>query len=240
MSLCSSQRDKQAWETYAQSYDCILPILPFYQEVVSRHVTALTKPGIRSVIDVGAGTGSVAVQLGARGVHVTAVDVSAAMLEQLRRKIQPGLRSRIKIVEQDGQSLSAWPEAAFDGANVLLALFAMQQPRQALREIMRVVRPGGLVVATETKQDFQLQPLLDFVENFVTVHPSHDDLREHWERVKNANLVLDPGNRERRLTVEEIQHELAASGFIVTSVMDSHLGQCATICAEKGRTNERA
>jgi len=238
MSFPSGQRDEQAWESYAQSYDHILPILPFYQEAVSRHVAALTSPGIRSVIDVGAGTGNVAVQLATRGVRVTAVDVSAGMLAQLRRKIQAGLHGTIEIAQQDAQSLSTWPDAAFDGANVLLALFAMQHARQALREIMRVVRPGGVIVATETKRDFQLQPLLGFVELFVAAHPSRDELREHWDRVKNANLALDPGRRGSRLTVEEVQHELAASGFIITSVMDSHLGQCATICAEKKSTGQ--
>ena len=138
--------DEQVWASYAESYDRILPILPFYQEAVSRHVEALTGAGIRKVIDVGAGTGNVAVPLASRGVEVTAVDLSNAMLDQLRGKIQSGLPGRIEIVEQDAHLLERWPDAAFDGANVLLALFAMYEPRQVLREIIRVVRPGGLIV----------------------------------------------------------------------------------------------
>ena len=225
--------DEEVWASYAASYDRILPILPFYQEAVRRHVEALTGAGIRRVIDVGSGTGNVAVHLASRGVEVTAVDLSGAMLDRLQRKIQTGLPGRIEIVQQDAHLLNRWPEAAFGGANVLLALFAMHDPRQVLREIIRVVRPGGMIVATETRRSFQLKRLLDFVDDFVERHPSRDDLREHWERVRNANLVLDPARRSERLSVEEMIDELATSGFTILSVLDSHLGQCATICAEK-------
>jgi len=231
MGWCRIPPDEQVWEAYAESYDHILPILPFYQEAVRRHVNALTGTSIRRVIDVGAGTGNVAVQLASRGVEVTAMDISRAMLDQLRRKKQSGLAARIEIVEQDAHLLNGWPSAVFDGANVLLALFAMREPRHVLREIIRVVRPGGLVVATEPKRSFQLKPLLDFVDDFMKRYPS--GLREHWERVKMANLVLDPGRRSERLSVEEIEVQLATSGFAIHSVLDSHLGQCATICAEK-------
>jgi ubiquinone/menaquinone biosynthesis C-methylase UbiE len=233
MSSSNAQREEQAWETYAQSYDLILPILPYYQKVVRYHVDALSIPDVRTVIDVGAGTGNVAVELIARGVRVTAVDVSPQMLSVLRKKTWASSSGGIEIVEQDAQSLSAWPDESFDGANVLLSLFAMHEPRQAFLEIMRVVRRGGKVAITETKRNFQLRPLLDFVEEFLALHPSREELREHWDRVKSANLVLDPGFRINRLTVEEIQHELSASGFTIMSVMDSHLGQCATICATK-------
>jgi ubiquinone/menaquinone biosynthesis C-methylase UbiE len=227
--------DEQVWASYAESYDHILPILPFYQEAVRRHVEALTGAGIRSVIDVGAGTGNVAVHLASRGVEVTAVDLSNAMLDRLRAKMkmQTGLPGRIEIVEQDAHLLNRWPAAVFDGANVLLALFAMREPRLVLREIIRVVRPGGLIVATDTRRNFQLKRLLDFVDDFVERRPSQDGLREHWERVRSANLVLDPGRRSERLSVEEMIDELATSGFTIHSVLDSHLGQCATICAQK-------
>jgi|SRR5215469_4099381 len=233
MSSPTRQLDEDVWEVYAQSYDSVLSILPFYLEAVNRHVAALSIHGARNVIDVGAGTGNVAIQLALRGMAVTAIDISDGMLKQLRSKAKDCSPGRLEVIEQDAQCLDRWPAAAFDGANVLLAFFAMQQPRRALKEVIRLVRAGGLVVITETKRNFHLQPLLDFAERFLAVHPRRDELQEDWVRVKNANIVLDPGRGHDRLSAEEIEHELAESGFVIKSLLDSHLGQCATICAEK-------
>jgi ubiquinone/menaquinone biosynthesis C-methylase UbiE len=233
MSSSSRQVIEDIWDAYAKSYDSVLPILPFYQEAVNRHVAALSIHGARNVIDVGAGTGNVAIPLVQRGIAVTAIDISAGMLKQLRSKAKDCPPEKLDVVEQDAQYLDRWPAGTFDGANVLLAFFAMEQPRRALREVIRVVRSGGLVVITETRRNFQLQPLLDFVERFLAVHPCRGELQEDWVRVRNANVVLDPGRRHDRLSAEEIEQELAESGFVVKSSLDSHLGQCATICAEK-------
>jgi ubiquinone/menaquinone biosynthesis C-methylase UbiE len=233
MDIPARDEEHRVWQTYARSYDRILPILPFYQEVVSRHVSALSKPGIRRVIDVGAGTGNVAIKLATNGLDVVAMDNCREMLDQLRNKTRVDIPGVVTMVEHDAASLSAWTDATFDGATVLLALFAMRQARRALMEIIRVVRPGGLLVVTETKKQFQLQPLLDFVAEFLLNEGLYESFREDWDRVRNANVRLDPGRREARLSAEEIEQTLRQSGFRITDVKDSHLGQCETIWAEK-------
>lgn len=55
--------DRVISETYAISYDCVLMELDFYNEVVSRHVSALSVQGIGRVIDIGSGTGNVTIDL---------------------------------------------------------------------------------------------------------------------------------------------------------------------------------
>src|SRR5215469_12700897 len=101
MSSASGQPDERIWDAYAQSYDRILPILPFYREAVNRHVEALSVHGARRVIDVGAGTGNVAIQLARRGMSVTAIDISDCMLKQLRSKVNGSSRRRLEVVELD-------------------------------------------------------------------------------------------------------------------------------------------
>src|SRR5215469_14239679 len=160
MSSPTRQLDEDVWEVYAQSYDSVLSILPFYREAVNRHVAALSIHGARNVIDVGAGTGNVAIPLAQRGIAVTAIDISAGMLKQLRSKAKVCPPGKLEVIEQDAQCLDRWPAGTFEGANVLLAFFAMEQPRRALKEVIRLVRAGGLVVITETRRNFQLQLLL--------------------------------------------------------------------------------
>lgn len=224
----------QAWKSYAQSYDRILPKLPFYQEVVRRHVAAMSRAEIREIIDAGAGTGNVSIELAERGKSVTAVDMSIEMLNCLRLKSQLKHGSSITIVNRDAQDLSIYADASFDGATILLAFFDMTQPRRALAEVIRVLRPGGFLVTTETKRDFHLEPLLVFVERFLKEQSLYVDLHDDWIRVREANVLLDPGKHDSRLTVDEIEEQLRISGFVIDQVKDSHLGQCATIWATKG------
>ncbi len=76
------------WEVYAASYDRILPELSFYQEVVERHCAAMAAPAINTVLDLGAGTGSVTSRLLRSGKRVTAVDIGRAMLAKLYSKVE--------------------------------------------------------------------------------------------------------------------------------------------------------
>jgi ubiquinone/menaquinone biosynthesis C-methylase UbiE len=226
--------DREAWASYARSYDRVLPLLPFYREVVRRHVAAMSKPEIRAVLDVGAGTGNVSVPLADGDCRVTAIDSSPEMLRHLRQKMVGNNASKISIVERDAQDLSPWADACFDGATILLALFAMSHPRRALSEVVRVLRPGGLLVATETRKTFQLDPLLTFVDGFLTQNGLDLEFAQDWRVVKEANRVLDPGHRDSRLTVEEMEQSLLQAGFTIERLEDSHLGQCATLWAKKG------
>ena len=233
MSDLGEHDQAKVWENYALSYDQILPILPFYQEVIGRHVSGLLQPGILRIIDIGAGTGNAAAELIANGVHVTAVDNSHSMLERLKEKIPTASLNLLSCVEQDAETLSNWRNSSFDGANILLALFAMSAPERALAEIIRVIRPGGKVVLTEPKREFHIELLLDFAEQFLREQQLYDRLRDDWERVRKANLIVDPSRHEKRLALEEIARILGAAGFRITAMVDSHLGQCATLWAEK-------
>jgi ubiquinone/menaquinone biosynthesis C-methylase UbiE len=153
----------EVWTSYAKSYDRILPVLPFYQEVPARHIDAMCHGSIRKIIDIGTGTGNVAMPLAIKGLSVTAIDNNPEMLRYLLSKSQLSRVSSISIVNRDASDLSLWSENAFDGVTILLALFAMEHPREAIQEVIRVLRTGGRLVVTETKRDFQLEPLLEFV-----------------------------------------------------------------------------
>src|SRR5262249_46045087 len=142
------------------SYDRILPEMPFYQEVVERHCAALGGAALGTVLDVGAGTGSVTVRLLGAGKRVTAIDISRAMLERLYRKLEGPWIDRLTVIEDTAEQLPHLRDETFDGVTVLLAFFDMDIPLAALAEVQRVLKPGGTLVLTEPRACFNVAELM--------------------------------------------------------------------------------
>ena len=100
--------------------------------------------GVRAgqrVLDVGCGTGVVAVTAARRGAHATGLDLTPQLLERAREN---GRIAGVTIdwLEGDVESLS-FDDAAFD---VVLSQFGhifAPQPEVALAEMLRVLKPGG-------------------------------------------------------------------------------------------------
>lgn len=110
-------------------------------EVLARN---LTRRDVR-VLDAGAGTGAAGQELSRLGFQdITAVDLSGAMLDVARRK---GVYRR--LVEADlAYPVDALAGEGFDAA-ILVGVFSYgQAPAETFDELLRVVRPGGVVVFT--------------------------------------------------------------------------------------------
>jgi SAM-dependent methyltransferase len=106
------------------------------------------KPG-QKVLDVGCGVGTTAIQSARRfGVTVTAVDISPIMLERARSNVRRAKLEREIEVESGDILALRFPDAMFD--RVIAEAVTMFVDRQrAARELVRVCRPGGMVLATE-------------------------------------------------------------------------------------------
>src|SRR5215204_6878666 len=99
-------------------------------------------PGSRA-LDVATGTGDLAIELASRGAEVVGSDFSEGMLEVARKKA-PAL-----TWEQGNALALPYPDAAFDAATVGFGARNFSDLAQGLREMARVVRPGGRVVVLE-------------------------------------------------------------------------------------------
>ena len=99
------------------------------------------EPGDRVLI-VGAGTGLDLDFLPAN-VHVTAVDVTPAMLKHLERRAAATGRSVAARV-MDARQL-AFPDSSFDAVVMHLILAVMPEPERGVREAVRVLKRGGRI-----------------------------------------------------------------------------------------------
>jgi demethylmenaquinone methyltransferase / 2-methoxy-6-polyprenyl-1,4-benzoquinol methylase len=103
------------------------------------------------VLDVATGTGLVAEELvRTHGCSVVGLDQSEQMLAAAREKLaaRPEVASRVELVRGEAEALP-FADAEFDALTFTYLLRYVDDPAATLRELARVVRPGGTVAALE-------------------------------------------------------------------------------------------
>lgn len=120
----------------------------------------------RCILDVGTGTGEMALLLAGLGHRVVAVDVSAGMLERAREKAR---RSNLPVEFRfgDAEALPFDP-GQFDTVLCRHLLWQLADPEKALRGWVRVLRPGGLLLSIEgqwRRRGSPREKLRDFIAN---------------------------------------------------------------------------
>ena len=103
------------------------------------------------VLDVATGTGDFAIQACRMlpSASLTGVDLSEGMMQVGRRKVeQAGLAARIDFQREDCEALT-FSDASFDAVTVAFGIRNFEHLDRGLREMCRVLRPGGHLVILE-------------------------------------------------------------------------------------------
>ncbi len=132
-----------AFDRAADIYDETRAISP---EAMERNLRLLSSE-LRDrgrVLEVGVGTGLLALPLHGAGLELVGVDLSRPMLAKLLAKV--GDRPPFPIVMGDGTRMP-FADAAFGAAYLRWVLHLVQDWRGVLAEVVRVVRPGGVFLA---------------------------------------------------------------------------------------------
>lgn len=102
--------------------------------------------GCSCVLEVGAGTGMVTVQLASVAHELTATDRSPEMLAILRGRLADAGHAGVQVRQADVLALD-FPAASFDAVVAANLLHLLPDPAAALAELRRVLRPGGVLCA---------------------------------------------------------------------------------------------
>ncbi len=132
-------------------YDRMGALLSFGQDPRWRRamVTALGPLEGRRVLDVATGTGLVAALLERAGADVVAVDQSEEMLARARARFAgTGRAGAVELVHAEAERLP-FADGAFDALTFTYLLRYVDEPAATLRELARVVRPGGRIGMVE-------------------------------------------------------------------------------------------
>lgn len=146
---------------------------------------------VRSVLDLGCGTGNHAIRLAGRGYRVTGVDRSERMLEGARRK--RGAAGNPQFVHSEIQQLTL--EREFDAVVMMFAVLGYLADEPALRQGLQAVRShlaaGGLFIA-----DFWYGPAVEAIGPSVrTLAIDTPD----GPLLRTATPALDPANQRCRV-----------------------------------------
>lgn len=147
-------------EQVRDMFDNIAPAYDFMNRAMTlgidklwrrRAVKLATGAHPREILDVATGTGDLAIALARRmpEARVTGVDLSEGMLEIGRKKVEAeGLSGRVTLTTGDCLSLP-FDDNTYDCVTVAYGVRNFQDLKAGYKEILRVLRPGGLMVVTE-------------------------------------------------------------------------------------------
>lgn len=109
-----------------------------------------TLRGVRRahVLDAGCGSGSLAIRLARVGLTVEAIDLSPDFVTMVRRKVHEAGVSEQVIVRQMDVTRLEFPDRSFDIVTSGEVLEHVADDKKAIDEFARVLKPGGLCIAT--------------------------------------------------------------------------------------------
>jgi demethylmenaquinone methyltransferase/2-methoxy-6-polyprenyl-1,4-benzoquinol methylase len=124
----------------------------------------------QTILDVATGTGEFAIQaLDLNPRKIVGIDISEGMLEIGRKKIAArSLESKIELMVGDSENIP-FSQNKFDAVTVAYGVRNFENLRRGLSEILRVLKPGGMVVVLEFSKPakFPFKQIYNFYFRFI-------------------------------------------------------------------------
>ena len=214
----------------ARQYDAIYddPYWALHDELTWRSVKPhLPRDVTAHCADLGCGTGKWGLKLLKSGFATTFVDHAAAMIEQVRQKLENNPRAKKATLTV--ADIVEMPEVPNDTFLLVTAmgdpLSICTDPARAAREMFRITKPGGVVIATA---DNKLAALDHFVErgNLDALEEFINTSRTNWltadEREQFELTTFTPGSL-RKLFEKSGFEVLAVEGKTIIPVRDNKI-----------------
>ena len=197
---------KESTNTVQQRYNRIAPVYDQCEWLMEYRVRNWRRDlweriDGRHILEVGVGTGK-NIRFYPRGRDITAIDFSEKMLDQARSKARR-LRAKVDFRVADVQHLP-YPEGSFDVAVASFVFCSVPDPVQGLREVRRVLKPGGQILLLEhvVSKRSLLWPLMKLLDPIPAhIWGAHIDR----ETVKNVRMAGFADVREVGLLLDVVK-----------------------------------
>ena len=151
----NKEKIRQMFDGIAPDYDRLNHLMSLgvdrsWRRRALREIVDAGRP--QALLDIACGTGDFAIAIARRmhpGSRITGLDLSEGMLRVMRQKVaDAGLEAQIDCLQGDCEALP-FPDGTFDVATIAFGIRNFEHRETALREILRVLRPGGRLVILE-------------------------------------------------------------------------------------------
>jgi ubiquinone/menaquinone biosynthesis C-methylase UbiE len=204
----------EAWDAIADGYDRY--VAPQEADLANEALRLVgLQPGER-FLDVAAGTGGLSLPAARLGAEVLATDWSPAMIERFEARVrEEDLSAEGRVMDCHALEL---PGDGFDVAGSQFGVMLVPDQPRALREMVRVTKPGGRVLVIAYGSPAEFETLQVFIAALTVVAPDFPGLPDDPPPLEFQ--VADPDIFRRRLTdagLKEVRVERTAERPAFTS-----------------------
>lgn len=149
-----TEKIRALFDSIAKDYDKLNHILSLGIDKTwrKRAIKVIAEDRPQQILDIACGTGDFSIEIARHtnpATTVTGLDLSDGMLEVMDRKVaQAGLSGRISTQQGNSEAMS-FEDCSFDRVTIAFGIRNFENRETALKEILRVLKPGGRLVILE-------------------------------------------------------------------------------------------
>lgn len=132
---------RTAYRRWAPIYDRTFGLI---SKTGRLHATELINQGVGRVLEVGVGTG-LSLPHYAPHLEVVGIDLAPEMLDKARERVAVERLTHVSGLHEMNAEAMTFPDASFDTVVAMYVMTVVPNPENVMRELARVVRPGGKV-----------------------------------------------------------------------------------------------